>query len=137
MNHEDTKTQRKPIGEEVERVATAVVDAAFRVHSGLGPGLLESAYELCLVHVLTKRGLKVERQVTVPIDFDGARLDAGFRLDLLVEECLVVEVKAVEAIAPVHKAQVLTYLKLTGHRLGFLINFNVPLIRDGIKRIAL
>ena len=137
MNHEDTKTQRRPIPEGVEKVATAVVDAAFRVHSGLGPGLLESAYELCLVHVLTKRGLKVERQVTVPIDFDGARLDAGFRLDLLVDGCLVVEVKAVEAIAPVHKAQVLTYLKLTGHRLGFLINFNVPLIRDGIKRIAL
>jgi len=89
------------------------------------------------MHELTKRGLRVERQVPVPIDYDGIRLDGSLRLDLLVESCLVVELKAVEELLPVHKAQMLTYLKLTGRRLGLLINFNVPLIRDGIKRIAL
>ncbi|MCX6617115.1 MAG: GxxExxY protein [Acidobacteria bacterium] len=137
MNHQDTKTQREPIPEEVDRVARIVVDAAFAVHSRLGPGLLESVYEACLMHELTKRGLRVERQVPVPIDYDGIRLDGGLRLDLLVESCLVVELKAVEELLPVHKAQVLTYLKLTGRRLGLPINFNVPLIRDGIKRLAL
>lgn len=141
MNHEGTKTrrvtQRIPISVEVERVATQVVDAAFAVHSTLGPGLLESVYEVCLAYELTKRGLKVERQLALPVVYDDLRLEAGFRLDLLVERCLVVELKAVEAFVPVHTAQLLTYLKLSGHRLGFLINFNVPLLKDGIKRLAL
>lgn len=122
---------------EVERVATQVVDGAFAVHSTLGPGLLESVYEVCLAYELTKRGLKVERQLALPVVYDDLRLEAGFRLDLLVERCLVVELKAVEAFVPVHTAQLLTYLKLSGHRLGLLINFNVSLIKNGIKRLAL
>lgn len=130
-------TQRGPISVEVERVATQVVDAAFAVHSTWGPGLLESVYEVCLAYELTKRGLKVERQLALPAVYDDLRLEAGFRLDLLVERCLVVELKAVEAFVPVHTAQLLTYLKLSGHRLGLLINFNVPLIKNGIKRLAL
>jgi GxxExxY protein len=132
-----TKTPREPIPEEVNRIAKEVVDAAFAVHSNLGPGLLESVYEACLAHELRKSGLAVQSQVELPIEYDGIRLDAGLRLDLLVENSVIVELKAVEAILPVHTAQVLTYLKLTGHRLGLLINFNVPLIRDGIKRMVL
>lgn len=137
MNHQDTKTRRKPVDAEVDAVATQVVDAAFAVHSNLGPGLLESVYETCLAYELKKRQLQTERQVTVPIHYDNIRLDAGLRLDFVVENCLVVELKAVESLLPVHEAQLLTYLKLSGHRLGLLINFNVPLIRDGIKRFAL
>lgn len=137
MNHKDTKAQRTSIPARVEEVARGVVDAAFHVHYQLGPGLLESVYEMCLFHAITQRGLKAERQVPVPVVFDGVALEAGFRLDLLVEDCLMVEIKAVEALIPVHRAQVLTYLKLTGHRLALLINFNVPLIRDGIKRVVL
>ncbi|MBI4564951.1 MAG: GxxExxY protein [Planctomycetes bacterium] len=137
MNHQGTKTPRKPIPVEVDRVATQIVDAAFAVHSRLGPGLLESVYETCLVHELVKRRLKVERQLVLPVIYDGLRIDTGLRLDLRVEECVVVELKAVEQVLPVHKAQVLTYLKLTGHRLGLLINFDVPVIKEGISRIAL
>ena len=137
MNHQDTKAPRKPVSSEVDEAAAQVVDAAFAVHSTLGPGLLESVYETCLAHELAKRGLKTKRQVIVPIYYDNTRLDAGLRLDFVVENCLVVELKAVESMLPVHEAQLLTYLKLSGHRLGLLINFNVPLIRDGIKRIVL
>ncbi len=137
MNHQDTKTPREPISGRVDAIARKVVNAAFEVHSALGPGLLESAYDACLFHAIAKRGLRVERQIVVPVVFDGVELETGFRLDLLVEDCLIVEVKAVEAIIPVHHAQVLTYLRLTGHRLALLINFNVPLIKDGIKRFAL
>lgn len=137
MNHQDTKAPRKPVSSEVDAIATQVVDAAFAVHSALGPGLLESVYETCLAYELKKRHLRTERQVTVPIHYDNIRLDAGLRLDFVVENCLVVELKAVESLLPVHEAQLLTYLKLSGHRLGLLINFNVPLIRDGIKRIVL
>jgi GxxExxY protein len=114
-----------------------VVGAAFRVHAELGPGLLEGVYEVCLAHELTKRGFFVERQVALPVFYGGVKIEAGLRLDLLVENRLIVEVKAVENFHPVHKAQVLTYLKLTGRPLGLLINFNVPLIKDGIKRIIL
>ena len=113
------------------------MDAAFAVHSKLGPGLLESVYEVCLAHELEKRGRHVRRQVSLPVFYDGIRLDAGLRLDMVVDDCLVVEIKAVEQLLPVHKAQVLTYLKLTGHRLGLLVNFNTSLIKDGIKRIIL
>jgi GxxExxY protein len=137
MNHGDAKTQRKPVSEEVNQAAKQVVDAAFRVHSTLGPGLLESVYEACLVHELRKRRLTVASQVELPVVYDNIRLNAGFRIDLLVEQRVVVELKAVETIAPVHKAQLLTYLKLSGYRLGLLINFNVPLIKDGIQRLVL
>jgi len=129
--------QREPVDENTNRVAKQVVDAAFTVHSRLGAGLLESVYEACLVHELRKRRLPVLSQVEVPVVYDNIRLAVGFRIDLLVEQCVIVELKAVESIAPVHKAQLLTYLKLSGHRLGLLINFNVPLIKDGIQRIIL
>jgi GxxExxY protein len=119
----------------VEEVAKAVVDAAFKVHTAMGPGLLESVYSICLAHELRQRGLVVEREAKLPIVYDGVTLDAGLRLDLIVEACVIVETKAVERMIPVFDAQLLTYLKLTGHVLGLLINFNVPLIKDGIKRV--
>jgi GxxExxY protein len=137
MNHQDTKTPRKPISQELDQVATQVVDAAFQVHSTLGPGLLESVYEVCLEHELTKRGLSVEKQVPLPVLYDNLYIEAGFKVDLLVDRCLIVELKAVETLLPVHTAQLLTYLKLSKCRLGLLINFNVPLIKDGIKRLVL
>jgi GxxExxY protein len=122
---------------EFDPLSKRIIGCALEVHRELGPGLLESVYEVCLVHELTKRGLKVSRQVALPVIYDGMQLDAGFRLDLLVCACVVVELKVVEALLPVHKAQVLTYLKLSGHRLGLLINFNVARIKDGIVRLAL
>lgn len=127
----------EPIPPEVEHAATQVVDAAFKVHQHLGPGLLESVYEACLVYELTQRGVQAERQVTLPIVYDGVRIEAGLRLDLLVAGQVVVELKSVEAITPLHEAQLLSYLKLTGHRLGLLINFNVTRIKDGIRRRVL
>lgn len=127
----------EPIPGRTDEVARQIVDAAFAVHKALGPGLLESVYEVCLGHELNKRGLRVERQVLVPVVYDGMRLDAGFRLDMLVQTEVVVEIKAVEALLPIHEAQVLTYLKLSGHRLGLLINFNVPIIKRGIRRLVL
>lgn len=137
MNHEDTKALKEPIPEETNRVASKIVDAAFAVHSALGPGLLEGVYETCLVHELSKRGLKVERQVAIPVIYDNLHLDAGLRLDLVVQNCVLIELKAVEKLLPVHTAQVLTYRKLSGYRLGLLVNFNITLIKDGIRRIAL
>lgn len=139
----NTKTRRHeemPIGDvldpQVESVAKTIVDAAYRVHCEFGRGLLESVYEACLCHELRKRGLRVGRQIVVLIHYDGVILDDGLRIDLLVEECVIVEVKAVERDHPVFKAQLLTYLKLTGHRLGLLINFNVQYIKDGITRVV-
>jgi GxxExxY protein len=120
--------------EDHERLAAILVDSAYRVHRQLGAGLLESVYETCLAYELTKRGLEVRRQVPVPIVYDGVLLDAALRIDLLVQDLLVVEVKATEALLPVHDAQLLTYLKLAAKRLGFLINFNVPVIKQGIRR---
>ena len=122
---------------QIERVATQIVDAAFKVHLALGPGLLESVYETCLVHELKGRGLDVRQQVVIPVYYSDVRLDAGLRLDLLVEEQVILELKAVERMLPVFDAQLLTYLKLSGKRLGFLINFNVSRIKDGIKRLIL
>jgi len=127
----------QPISPELNSLARKAVDAAFTVHSALGPGLLEGIYESCLFHELTKRGLRVERQVSLPVIYDGLSLESGLRLDMLVEDTLVLELKAVEVILPVHLSQVLTYLKLSGRRMGLLINFNVPRIKDGIKRIVL
>ena len=127
----------EPIPAHANAVARQIVDAAFCVHKALGPGLLESVYQVCLAHELQKRGLAVRQQVVLPVRYDGLELDAGLRLDLLVAECVVVELKSVERLLPIHKAQALTYLKLTGHRLALLINFNVPVIKDGIERIAL
>ncbi len=126
-----------PIPQEMENAARAIVDSAYRVHSGLGPGLIESVYEACLVHELSKRSIFVERQVKLPVVYDGVQLDAGLRLDLRVEGSVIVEIKAVERLLPVHEAQLLTYLKLTELRLGLLLNFNVPRIKDGIRRMVL
>ena len=125
------------ISEREEQVARAIVDAAYAVHSALGPGLLENIYEVCFCHELAKRGLSYRRQVVVPITYDGITFDEGFRVDVLVEDMVICELKAVEVMPPVFMAQLLTYLKLTGKRLGFLINFNVPIIKQGIKRVVL
>ena len=124
------------VPEEVDAVARGIVDAAFKVHTELGAGLLESAYELCLAHELRKRGYTVRTQVMLPIIYDGLQIDAGYRIDLLVNECVIVEVKSVQDMHPVFKAQILTHIKLAGLRLGLLINFNVALIKDGIKRVV-
>jgi GxxExxY protein len=126
-----------PTSDEEERVAKAIVDAAFAVHKGLGPGLLENVYEVCFCHELAKRGLSYDRQVVVPIVYDHITFDEGLRLDVLVEDLIICELKAVEIMHPVFTAQLLTYLKLAEKRLGFLINFNVPLIKRGIKRVIL
>lgn len=128
------RASREP-SERLDRVAAQIVDSAYKVHRELGPGLLETAYEACLCRELQKRGLKVERQVELPIQYDGEVLDVGFRIDLLVEDAIVCELKAAEEKRPIWEAQLLTYLKLSGHELGFLINFNVPKVKDGIKRM--
>jgi GxxExxY protein len=119
---------------ETERIGTAVVEAAFRVHRQLGPGLLESAYEACLAYELAQMGENVARQVSQPILYGAICLDAGYRLDLLVDDRVIVELKAVEQLLPIHEAQLLTYLKLSGKELGFLINFNVTRLKDGLNR---
>jgi GxxExxY protein len=126
----------EPVSQEVDAIARSVIDAALKVHRALGPGLLETVYEICLCHELSKRGIKVERQKSWPISYDGIRLDAGLRLDMLVEDKVIVELKAVEQMNLLFEAQLLTYLKLTGMRVGLLINFNVPLLKDGIKRLV-
>ena len=113
-----------------------IVDSALKVHTALGCGLLESVYETCLAHELTKRGLLIRRQVALPVRYDGITLDAGFRLDLLIGEKVVVEVKAVEKMLPLYSAQLLTYLKLGGYKYGLLLNFNTIHLRDGIRRVA-
>ena len=120
----------------VQSTAQQIVDAAIKVHSALGPGLLESVYETCLEHELVLRNLGVDRQVGVPIVYEKIRLEGGLRLDLLINRCVVVEIKAVDVLHPVHSAQLLSYLKLSEHRLGLLINFNVKRLVQGIRRIA-
>src|SRR5215472_7192824 len=113
-----------------------ILDAAFRVHSAIGPGLLESAYEACLVYEIRSAGLKVQTQVPLPLLYRDVKLEVGYRLDLLVEELVVVEVKAVDALAPIHHAQLLSYLKLCDKKLGLLINFHEVSLRHGIKRVV-
>jgi GxxExxY protein len=117
-------------------ISGAIVDAAMKVHSALGPGLLESAYAVCLRHELIKRGLRVTSEVPVPVVYDGIKLEAGYRLDLVVEDTVVVELKAIEALAPIHQAQVISYLKLTGKPIGLLINFHSLHLKNGIKRFV-
>ena len=121
---------------DINEVTGQVVDAAMRVHTALGPGLLESAYEACLLHELRKRKLHVQSQVPMPVRYDGIAIDVGYRLDLIVEGAVIVELKAVEKMTPVHEAQLLSYLKLSGHCVGLLINFHVPHLKDGIKRMV-
>ncbi len=120
---------------ELEELGRAILDAGLKVHRTLGPGLLETAYEHCLAHELKARGLSVRRQVSLPITYEGLTLDAGYRLDLLVNDQVIVEVKSVEVLSRLHEAQVLTYLRLSGKHLGFLMNFNVQLYKHGLKRL--
>ncbi len=120
----------------VEEVSAVVVDSGFQLHRGLGPGLLESVYEVVLARMLEKRGLRVERQKTMPFEFEEMRFDTGLRVDLIVEDCLLVELKSVEKLAPVHAKQLLTYLRLLDLPLGILINFGAPTFKQGVRRIA-
>jgi GxxExxY protein len=117
-------------------VATIDVDAAYTIHKRLGPGLLESVYETTLAYELAKRGLQLRRQQAMPVVYESVRMDIGFRADLVVEGKVIVEIKSIEAISPVHRKQLLTYLRLTDKRLGLLINSNVELIKDGITRVV-
>jgi GxxExxY protein len=120
----------------INDVTGQVVDAAIRVHSVLGPGLLERAYQVCLAHELGKRGVEVRAEVPVPVRYEGVELDLAYRIDLLVEECVVVEIKATAKAHPIHRAQLLSHLKLSDHRVGLLINFNVARLKDGIVRMV-
>jgi GxxExxY protein len=119
---------------QVNQITQAVIGAAMEVHRTLGPGLLESAYQQCLCRELTVRGIPFERECPLPLEYKGIRLECGYRLDLLVAGSVVVEVKSVEALAPIHEAQLLTYLRLGGWQVGLLINFNVPILKQGIRR---
>jgi GxxExxY protein len=121
---------------EEDRIAKAVVDSAIRIHKHFGPGLLESLYEACLCHALVKLGHKVLCQKPVPVEFEGQRIDVAYRLDLLVDDKVLVEVKSVEKLLPIHEAQILSYMKLAGIRLGLLLNFNEILLKNGIKRMV-
>lgn len=120
----------------IDEIAAVIVDASYKVHKELGPGLLESAYEAYLAHELTKRGLAVEKQKAQFINYDGIVIDTGYRLDLLINDSVIIELKAVEQMIPLHQAQLITYLKLSGKTLGFLINFNTTYFKSSIKRIA-
>jgi GxxExxY protein len=127
---------RTHVPESVEKLATMAVGSAYKVHSELGPGLLESAYEYCLIHELQKRGLKVDSQVNLPIFYDNTFFNMGYRIDILVDNNLIIEVKAVEEIIPIHVSQLVTYLRFSGHRLGLIINFNTRLFKDSVKRVV-
>jgi GxxExxY protein len=129
--------EHKPIPDDIEKLAKEAVNAAFRVHNALGPGLLESVYEACLAYEIRKQGSEVKNQVVFPVVYEQIRLDAGLRIDLLVNDKLIIEVKSVEMLLPIHDAQLITYLRLTNRRLGLLINFNVKRIKMGIKRMVL
>jgi GxxExxY protein len=122
--------------EEIELVATQLVDSMLAVHRELGPGLLESTYQACLAYELRERGIEVRCEVELPVKYKGLDIEAGYRIDMLVSDCIVIENKSVQELVPIHEAQLLTYMKLSGCRLGFLVNWNVPLIKDGIKRIV-
>ena len=125
------------IPDEINAVGTQIADAAIKVHKAMGPGLLESVYEECMAYKLEKRNLSVERQVSIPIQYNGDTLKSPLRLDLLVKKSVIVELKSVEVMNPVFESQLMTYLKLSGLRLGYLINFNVPLVKNGIKRMIM
>jgi len=133
---EDTE-DTEPEGNGVDRISAAVIGCAIDVHRFLGPGLLESAYEICLTHELLSRGHEVERQRHMPVIYRGNKIDCAYRLDLVVDELLIVEVKAVESLQPIHSAQLLSYLRLSGLPLGLLINFNVGLLKQGVRRLKL
>jgi GxxExxY protein len=120
---------------ELNEISGRVIACALKVHTAIGPGVLESVYQTCLSHELQKSGLAVQAQVALPVEYDGLRLDSGYRLDLLVENTVIIELKCVEALLPIHTAQLLTYLRLANKPLGLLLNFNVVHLREGIKRV--
>ncbi|WP_430934018.1 GxxExxY protein [Saccharicrinis sp. 156] len=122
---------------ELNDISYKIIGCVYKVHSELGPGLLESTYEVCLEHELLKEGLKVERQKALPVIYDGIKLDAGYRIDLLIEDQIILELKSIDEIAPIHKAQLMTYLKLSELKLGLLLNFNVKDMKKGINRIIM
>lgn len=121
---------------DINELSSKIIGAAIEVHKALGPGLLESAYEECLCHELALRGVSFERQKPLPVTYKGKHLDCGYRLDIVVEGAIILELKSCESIEPIHKAQLLTYLKLSGLQLGLLLNFNTSLLRDGIVRVV-
>lgn len=125
------------IDEKTNRISKDILDAAFYIHTHLGPGLLEKVYEDSMAHVLVQKGLEVEKQKILPVEFDGITIDTGFRIDLLIEDRIIVELKSCEKIIPLHEAQLLTYLKLSQKSLGLILNFNVTSMKNGIKRIAM
>lgn len=127
----------KEVSEEEDRIGKELVNAAFLVHKELGPGLLEKVYEVCFCHVLSKNGFDVKRQLDIPISFDGLYFEEGLRLDVMINNLVICELKALDNVNPVWEAQLLSHLKLTNKRLGYLINFNVPLIKNGIKRMVI
>ena len=135
-NPKDAKTFTE-VDPALDEIASKVVDAAFKVHSKLGPGLLENAYEACLAYEITQKGLRIEQQKPLPLVYESVKLNVGFRIDLLVEDRLIVEIKAVDSFAPIHEAQVLTYLRLMDQPLALLINFNTRFIKNGLRRIVL
>ncbi|MEZ5344794.1 MAG: GxxExxY protein [Pyrinomonadaceae bacterium] len=120
---------------ELNKISEKIIGGAISVHKALGPGLLESTYEVCLIHELSKEGLKVQSQLALPVVYDGIKLDAGYRIDLLVENSVIVELKAIDSLLPIHEAQLISYLKLSEMKLGLLINFNVKLLKNGVKRL--
>lgn len=132
-----TQTAFQPIPADVERIGKVVLNAAYKVHTTLGPGLLESVYQTSLKHVIEKSGVSVKTDVKLPIIFDGAKLDSGLQLDMLVEKCVIVDIKSVERMNVLYEKQLITYLRLSRLRLGFLINFNVSYLKDGIKRLII
>jgi len=134
LHQPDTETRRKLLE---EKLTESVIGAAIEVHRELGPGLLESAYEECLCHELRLRDIPFARQLAVPVKYKGVSLDCGYRLDLLVDDSVIVELKCVDNLLPVHSAQLLTYLKLTGKRVGLILNFQVPVLKEGIVRKVL
>lgn len=131
------KEKYKILSEREEQIGKIIVNAAFTIHKSLGPGLLEKVYEVCFCHELSKRKLNFLRQTDIPIVYDGIQFEEGLRLDVLVEDLVICELKAVDLVNPVWEAQILSHLKLTGKRLGYLINFNVPLIKNGIRRFVI
>ena len=131
-----TAATREPLASDLNLISGEIVDAALQVHSQLGPGLLESAYEACLAFERRSRGFQVVSQVHLPIEYKGVRIDAGYRIDLIVNDAVIVELKCVDALLPIHKAQLLSYLKLSEKKLGLLINFNVTLLKQGVVRLV-
>src|SRR5512135_994179 len=121
---------------DIEEIGKIIVDSAIKVHRSLGPGLLESAYQICLAHELTKRGLRVACEVTLPVIYDGETIETGYRIDMLVENCVIIENKTADQLSPIHEAQLLTYLRLKRLWLGYLLNWNVVRMKDGIRRMV-